>query len=252
MRIRGTVLCFLLCALAGQAAALADASSDMRRASSLVQRGDKAFQSGDLAKAQKLFGDAIEVIPSYPEAHMGLGHVAMKESRFEDAVAEYTAARDGYADVSGVMQEYRMEKYREAQREIRELEDQISVINDSNVKVSDATRRDKTLQFEQKIQSLRAMPYPEVGEPVEPPAELFFHLGNAQFRLARHEEALAAWEECVKLDSAFAAVYNNLAVLYMMKDRFDDARQAVARAEELGVTVNPNLKADLARRGGGQ
>lgn len=227
---------------------MADATLDIRRTSSLVETGDRAFKSGNTAKAQKSFRKALAVIPGYPAAHLGLGHVAMSEARFEDALAEYTAAEKGYGDLSDIMLDLESKRYGRAQREMRELEDQIRVINDVTLKVSDGTRRSKTLQLEERIRALRGMEYPKQEQVYHPPAELYFHVGNALFRLGRAEQALANWETCVAKAPRFPLVHNNLAVVYMQQGRLDEALRSLSRAEELGVTVNPDFKADLLRR----
>jgi Flp pilus assembly protein TadD len=64
--------------------------------------------------------------------------------------------------------------------------------------------------------------------------------------LSRDEEALEAWETCVREDPSFSLVYNNLAVAYWKAGRLDEARAALTKAEELGVQVNPEFKAALA------
>ena len=238
----------LACLMAALAGLQAQSSREIRQAASLVQRGDRFFKSGNAEKATESFRKALTLIPGYPEAHFGLGHIAMTEERFEDALAEYRSAEEGYSGVSDLMARLQQERYADAQREIRELEDQIRVINDASVKVSESTRTQKTLQLEEKIRVLRAMEYPTTAEAHQPPAQLYFHKGNALFRLQRSEEALADWETCVAQAPEFPLVYNNLAIIYMQQQRFDEAWNSVGKAEELGVTVNPNLKADLLAR----
>lgn len=248
MRFVARVACLTLCAGLSLGGALADATSSIRQASSLVRRGDNAFKSGNSAKARKSFNKALELIPGYPEAHLGLGHIAMSEGRFEEALAEYTAAKTGYGGISDLMFKLESERFADAQREIRALQDRINVVNDPALKVSESTRTQTILQLEEKIRLLRAMEHPQAEQAHKPPAELFFHLGNAQFRLGRREEALASWEQCVAEDPKFPLVYNNLAIIYMQNGRLEEARQSLFKAEQLGVTVNPDLKADVLRR----
>ena len=242
------VACLVLCMGSSFTAALAGDSSNIRRAASLVQTGDRAFKSGNAAKAEKSFRKALDVIPGYPEAHLGLGHLAMTQGRFEDALAEYTAAERGYREISDLLYQLSVQRYADAQREIRELEDEVRVINSANVKVSESTRASKSLELKEKIRELRAMEYPDEAAALEPPPAFHFHRGNALFRLGRATEALESWETCVAEDPQFPLVYNNLAIIYLQQGRIDEALQSLSKAEELGVTVNPKLKADLLAR----
>jgi len=80
---------------------------------------------------------------------------------------------------------------------------------------------------------------PVRGEAREAPGEVWFQIGNAQFRLGRLDEAIVSWETCAKKSPKFAQVHVNLAVAYWKQGRFDEARKALARATELGFPVNP-------------
>jgi tetratricopeptide (TPR) repeat protein len=102
--------------------------------------------------------------------------------------------------------------------------------------------------LQEKIRELRAMQYPDEAAAHKPPPEFYFHRGNALFRLGRAEEALASWERCVAEKPQFPLVYNNLAIIFMQQGRIDEALRSLSKAEELGVTVNPKLKADLLAR----
>jgi len=250
MKLKVILPCLSLCLVAAHAVAHADATADLRRAANMVQRGDKAFKSGDPDKARKMFQDALEVVPDFPDARMGLGHLAMQEGRIEAALQEYTIARDAYASFGELMRSYQAEKYSAAQLEIRRLEDEIRTINDPRLLITDTTRAMKTLQLENAIEKLRALTPPSEEKVPQPPAEVYFHLGNALFRLNRHDEAVEVWKTCAERNPQFALVHNNLAVAYMMQGRFDEARQSIATAEQLGMTVSPDLKADLERRAG--
>ena len=44
------------------------------------------------------------------------------------------------------------------------------------------------------------------------------------------------------------AAHNNVAVIYMMTERYDQAKESVRLAEEAGFRVNPLFKEDLDKR----
>src|SRR4030095_7303799 len=76
---------------------------DVQRASGYCKSAERAMRAGNLKKAQASLDKAIEVMPNFPGAHMGLGHMALMERRFEDALREYQEARDDYALFQGAM-----------------------------------------------------------------------------------------------------------------------------------------------------
>ena len=129
-------------------AAVAGDAADLRKASSAITRANKALQTGNLGEAQRQFRRALEAVPGFPEALAGLGHVAMQERRFEDAAREYQAAIDGYGALGDLLLAYEAEKYRDAQREMRELEDQLRELDNPTVKISEGTRSSQAASLE--------------------------------------------------------------------------------------------------------
>src|SRR6185436_3684051 len=56
------------------AAAPPASANDLRRASGECQQGTKLLMAGDVAKAKERFAKARELVPSYPDALLGMGH----------------------------------------------------------------------------------------------------------------------------------------------------------------------------------
>jgi tetratricopeptide (TPR) repeat protein len=242
----------VLCSAVAPSSAATPSATEMRQADRHCQGGLKALQAGNLAKAREAFAKAFAAAPDFPPAHLGLGHVASAEQDFETALAEYTKAREAWGTFGELLGELEMERWSRTQDEIRRMEDQLRDMRNQD-RASDAgeslstTQRTLETSLEQRIQTLQAVPRPVPGARVEPPADLEFHRGNALFRLARYEEARVAWEASAEQNPKFALVHNNLAVLYYKAGRIEDARRAVAAAEALGMTVHPDLKADIER-----
>ena len=64
----------------------------------------------------------------------------------------------------------------------------------------------------------------------------------------RLAEALTAFQEAVAIDPKLGPAHNNLAVMYMMDGRFDEAKAEVKRAEKAGTRVADSFKQELERR----
>jgi hypothetical protein len=98
---------------------------DVQRASGFCKAAERAMRAGNLRRARESLAKALVVMPNFPGAHMGLGHVALMERRFEDALREYREARADYAQVQGAMFNLKVKDYADAQLEIVALQDEI-------------------------------------------------------------------------------------------------------------------------------
>ncbi|HEX5044372.1 MAG TPA: tetratricopeptide repeat protein [Candidatus Polarisedimenticolaceae bacterium] len=230
-------------------------SRTIQQASALCRKGAKALQQGDKARASESFEKALAVFPDFPDAHLGLGHLAMAEARFDDALQNYQRARQGYLSFGGILQGLREENYRETQRRMGQVRDQISSLGRSttNARTDPRTEAEITRNLtllQDELRRLEAIEPPKENAGSDPPAEVWFYIGNAQFKLEKYDEARAAWETSAQLNPSFAMIHNNLAVIYWKAGRFNDAQTELATAERLGFPVNPKMKEDLARASG--
>lgn len=248
------VLLGALLLLGAAAGALADDTSPraIQQAAALCRKGGKALADGDKVRASEAFEKALAVLPNFPDAHLGLGHLALGEQRYEDALGSYLRARDGYIALGGALQQIREQNYRDTQQQIGQIRDQISSLgrNSTNARTDPRTEAEiarKLTTLQDQMRRLEAVEPPKPGESAEPPAEVWFYIGNAQFRLERYDEARASWEQSAKLNPSFPMIHNNLAVTYWKAGRFADAQTEVQTAERLGFPVNPKMKEDLAK-----
>lgn len=249
------ILCaFLLLGLGGggPAPAAEATARTVQQASALCRKGAKSLEAGDKPRASESFEKALAVLPTFPDAHLGLGHIALGEQRFDDALHSYLRARDGYLALGSALQQIREQNYRDTQQQIGQVRDQISSLGraTTNARTDARTEAEIARQLtalQDQLRRLEAIEPPRESASAEPPAEVWFFIGNAQFRLERYDEARASWEQSAKLNPGFAQIHNNLAVVYWKAGRFGDAQTELATAERLGFPVNPKMKEDLAR-----
>lgn len=221
--------------------------ADQRTAEAACNAGRAALAAGQLSEASAAFERALTVWPHMPEAHVGLGHVAMRREQFEVALNAYRAARTAFLALSVESINHGLKRVEEAKRAIENREDEIRQVNDPKTGVDEHHAAYRTRQLEGEIAQLRSLDRP-INQPTEnAPAEIDFFIGNALFRLARIEEAVAAWEQCAKTDRNYAPVFNNLAVGYFKLKRIPEAREALVRAEAAGIVVDARFKQDLER-----
>lgn len=214
---------------------------DVQRASGYCQSAERAMRAGNVRKARESLTKALVIMPNFPGAHMGLGHVALMEKRFADALREYQEARTDYALVNDAMMALKVRDYADSKLEIVALQDEIR----NQAKLAPVAFRLNRL--ENAVQRLQRMDPPTRQVLEEPPGQIDFYIGNALHHLGRLDEAVASWEESVRKDHEIGPAYQNLAVGYWEQGRYAEARRTLAEAEKRGLRTSPDLKADLER-----
>ncbi len=83
-------------------------------------------------------------------------------------------------------------------------------------------------------------------------SQLFFLLGNINFRREQYDRAIPYFRECLSLNSESASAYNALAAIYYLKDDLEEAeknsREAIRRNPRLSA-VHYNLAQILEKKG---
>jgi len=67
-------------------------------------------------------------------------------------------------------------------------------------------------------------------------AKAYYNIGVALYDLKRYEEALAAFEQAIRLDPDYADAYNNKGVALDNLGKSKEAKQAYEKARQLGYT----------------
>lgn len=260
MRIFAGVAVVVLGALAAVAARDVE-ERDLRMAMAFAQRGLSALQKGNVARAREDFDRALAKLPGLPDAHTGLGHLAMREKRFEDALREYKLAEDGWKVMASVRLRMETERYARSRDEIQRLRalqlelaqaasrSQSRPGGSGNGAANAGQLARQQMEIDTRIRALETMNVPTSDTTQDPPGDVFFFQGNALFDLERTGEAITAWETAAKDMRKYGPLQNNLAVAYWKAGRLDDAWASLRRAEALGFKVNPSFRADLERAG---
>lgn len=220
---------------------------DLRKAEQDCERGARYLVLGNHRRAARWFERALATVPSHPEAQTGLGHIAMSERRYEDALARYDAAVHGYADLGDLLIERQARAYRDAQTEIAKLQRAMADVErlGSLYRFTPSQVHNRLRELRRSIEILEGVEPPDPEAAGESPGVAHFFLGNALFRLDRLDEAVEEWNRCLQRSPRFVYALNNLAVAYWKLGRFADALRCLDRAEDLGMRVNPHLRRDL-------
>jgi tetratricopeptide (TPR) repeat protein len=210
----------------------------------------KHYESGlSLMKAESWddavaeFQAALKLDPYLAMAYYALGQSRMAQQRYVEAAAAYTSCRETVERIGSLSRKELGERERARTDEINELKNELQRLHT----YKDINIMQYQTQIEDRIRVLQQTQYRDPDH-IQIPAEIPLALGSAYFRQNKLEDAERAYKEAVSLDGKLGAAHNNLAVIYMMTGRLDDAQAEVKLAEKSGFRVNPRLKDDLAAR----
>ena len=87
---------------------------------------------------------------------------------------------------------------------------------------------------------------PALREPVIP-ADYHFHEGNCHLQLRNYNEAFSCFQRALEVDETHAQAHNNLAFLFHMAKRYQDAWLHLHAAKGNGEQVNPQFAEALVQ-----
>jgi tetratricopeptide (TPR) repeat protein len=236
--------------LAAQKSGMVEASGLERQqrddAQRAYERGQELLQAESFEEAVGHFRRAIALDPMHWLAHYGLGQVHMALKRYPEAIQAYVSCRDVFVSLAQLdaSDQNTMEKLRED--EIRAVRDSLLRVQQGKVKTGSPLSLE--VQLQDRLRVLEGARLRGKENNVVVPAGLMLGLGSAHFRAGQMAEAQAAFLQAVQIDPKLGPAHNNLAVMYMMGGRYDQAKEEVKRAEKAGTQVTDAFKQELDRR----
>lgn len=193
----------------------------------------------------KAFRQATEIDPSFEMAFYGLGRAQMAQKQFAQAVAAYQNCRALYIAQAG----QQFSNQQDAQRYRR---DQMTEIDEVIRSYQQGRQSMQTAQVVRQLQERRQQLQHSLDRganlsiDASVPAFVSLALGSAHFRLQQFADAEREFKATIAADAKTGEAHNNLAVVYLLTGRFEEAEKAVKAAEKTGFRVNPMLKDDIA------
>jgi len=237
---------FLTCALAGRASAqLVD---DVSHANAITHYriGEDLFHDEQFAKAAEEFQIAIKFDPLLTIAHYELGQSFMALRQYREAIRAYVGCRTAFQTMAGLLTRNEVAADQRRDDEVRELKDSIREIQSGHIKI--VTGRDAMIaRLEHRISDLERTKQRGQGS-YDTPAEVSLALGSAYFRSGDLPSAEREWKAAVEVNSRLGEAHNNLAVVYLLTNRYDEAEKEAKAAEKAGYNVNPQLKEDIRKK----
>ena len=234
----------LAAALAGRASAqqLVD---DVSHANAIAHYriGEELLHDEQFAKAAEEFQIAVKFDPLLTIAHYELGQAFMALRQYREAIRAYVGCRTAFQTMAGMLTRNEVVGDQRRDDEIRELKDSIREIQSGHIKI--VTGRDAMIaRLEHRISDLERTTQRGQGA-YDTPAEVSLALGSAYFRSGDLPSAEREWKASVAVNARLGEAHNNLAALYAMTGRKQQAEESVKQAEKAGYQVNPRLKSDI-------
>lgn len=209
--------------------------------------------------AERAFLDALALDPGMPLAYYGVGQARMALKRHADAAAAFEQSHEAFVCASRLSADARRASKRRLDDAIRSLRDSLremdherlvrgfilgeEVNGDEKPRVGEYARRRDAI--ENQILALEQLKKrPERGVP----PEVWLALGSAYFQMGSLGQAERAFQAALAVDPKSGDAHNDLAVVYMLTGRLDEADLAVKQAEDDGVTVGERLKEEIRQR----
>lgn len=218
-------------------------AQNLKEAREHYQKGEDFMIQEDFTKAAAEFRMATRLDPDYTMAYYSLGQANMALARYDEAATAYESCRDTILARSKLDVEQRGAARQARTDELLDIEAAIMRWGGP-----DAPPNAYTMRMEERKRMLLQQQEKDDIAGVEVPAELSVALGSAYFRLKRLEDAEREYEAAIAAGDQTGAAHNNVAVIYMMTERYADAQRSVQWAEEAGFRVDPRFKEDLDKR----
>jgi tetratricopeptide (TPR) repeat protein len=244
MRRRATMLtCALLLiaglGVAGGAQNLPDERS-RREAVASYRTGQQLMAEEKFAAAAENFIKAISKDPLFTLAHYSLGQAYMNLRQYPDAVKAFEGCIEASRQLYALAETNKFDVEKQRTDDIREARETVATLQRSG-------HTAQALRAEQHLADLQNQKT-SASSAFRPPAEVLLSLGSAHFRSGNLASAESAWKAALDVNPKFGEVHNNLAVVYMMTERFKEADEELKQAERAGFKVNPQLKKDLKEK----
>lgn len=200
-------------------------------------------------RAADEFMEAIDLDPLLTLAHYGLGQAYMGLKEYRSAVRAFSGCREAFRQLHSLAASNKLAVERRQDEEIRELNDTLLAMQSSRIKsVNPVTvnRMQGRVRELQKTRNQGLIPMEEFRAP----SEVSLALGSAYFRAGDLPNAETSYLAAISVNPRMGEAHNNLAVIYMIGGRLDEADNEVRLAEQSGFKVNPMFKDDLKKRRG--
>jgi hydroxyacylglutathione hydrolase len=223
-----------------------DFIKEYKSAEKYLQKGINSFHNGNLKNAEKQFLKCLEKFPQYAEAHFFLSQIFYQKGELSNALIRIEKAKHDSEAMAKIL--LNAEKEAESQKRVKRLELERQMGNlrtewelqDSTCVLTAAINATRS-----EINAFEGQEVVSIAPSSAIPANYFYLHGNIFFRLKDYDNARKQYLAAVQIDPKHGEAYNNLANLYYMSHRYDEALDCLSQSISSGAKINDNLKAAI-------
>jgi tetratricopeptide (TPR) repeat protein len=236
---------FVLLTAAGPAAPISSEQSQ-RLAVEHYERGRDAMLTERFEEAVAEFKAAIELDPLFTLAYFRKGQAHMTLREYAQAEQAFLGCRQAHENLAGLRLSNSEEFERRREEQIQSLENEQRLIETGQLGGSRSASKRNT-QMAARVSELRRNRRKDASEAPAIPAEVLVSLGSAYFRQGKMDLAEKEWKTAALANPKLGEAHNNLAALYLISAKVDDAERELKLAEKAGYPVHPRLKDDIEK-----
>lgn len=220
-----------------------DFIKEYKSAEIYLQKGIKSFHKGNLKDAEKQFLKSLDKFPQHAEAHFFLSQIAYQKGELAKALIRIEKAKQNSDAMAKILLKAEMEgeSQRRAQRlELgRQMGDLMTQweLQDARCVLTAALNAARG-----ELNALDAQEIISVAPSSAIPANYFYLHGNILFRMKDYDNARKQYLAAIQINPKHGEAYNNLANLYYMSRRYDEALDCLSQSVSSGVKINEDLK----------
>jgi tetratricopeptide (TPR) repeat protein len=199
-------------------------------------------------KAATNFQRAIDNDSRFEPAYYSLGRARMGQHEFAKAIAAYIQCRDLFVHAGGERFSKDLDAKRRIEDRMWQYQTALSQARTTGGGAGTQTQQlYKRHELQNKLNELQQARDRSINISIDTsvPFYVSMALGAAYFRNNQFADAEREYRTALDANSGSGETHNNLAVVYLMTGRFEQAEESVKAAEKAGYKVNPNLKDDI-------
>ncbi len=228
-----------------------------KRANPYYIDGAKQFTKGNLDKAEKKLIEALAIMPEHADASCVMAEIQLKRKDLSKALALILDAEKYYVS-NAKFHTFTYQQYLDRLRQQRQdFEENRQRILDQMSQMPPLSMNEPA-QFQERGRAEAALKYiaryiqmidSRLNSPIPPtfeiPADYHFIHGNVLFQMGQRADAVAHYQEAIRLDPIHGKAFNNLALVLSSQGQCREALDCLLQAEAAGVKINPDFKRDL-------
>lgn len=198
----------------------------------MFEKGQDLFLKEKYGKAEEALLECLENFPNYSQADYFLSQIYYQKGDFEKALDYINKAKSNYKFMGDLLVASQQKYLDELRKQKQELQDILPTITNKE-------EIEKTKNKIEIINNRMNEPLPQLGEMS---ADYYYFNGNIFMKMKKYNEAHAQYIEALKLNPLHGNASNNLASLYFMIKKYQQALDYLNQAEASGVKINQEFK----------